>query len=217
MNSHHLYEQMKARLLTITQQSLWTLRTSLSAGRWIVALALSLIALSTLACISILLPLRVQVEDFQTRFDRALVELPTRAASTPMVRSGGQVISADSVTGLRVPEFASMYDRTAILNAIYDAAPKHNIYLPQAQFHWSEKPLRLPSSNPDTTVSQSLQSLEIVIPVKGTYKDIREFVAAVLRETPSLALDAIDSAREAPTGVRLAADLRFTLYLRGAL
>jgi hypothetical protein len=55
------------------------------------------------------------------------------------------------------------------------------------------------------------------MPVKGSYKDIREFVGDILQHNPSMALNVIDMARETPGGTRLVVDLRFELYLRGIL
>ena len=58
-----------------------------------------------------------------------------------------------------------------------------------------------------------LLTYEIGLPVRGSYVQIRKFVADVLEQIPAIALDEIIIKREAIGDARLDASIRFTLFL----
>jgi Tfp pilus assembly protein PilO len=64
---------------------------------------------------------------------------------------------------------------------------------------------------PDT--SGKFVRYQIVLPVNGSYPQVRRFVADAMRDMPGLALDAISFRREGDTA-RLQSELRFTAFLR---
>jgi Tfp pilus assembly protein PilO len=55
---------------------------------------------------------------------------------------------------------------------------------------------------------------QIILPVQGSYADIRKFSNRVLQEIPSVALDDIGFSREDVHNPEVKAQIRFTLYLR---
>ena len=55
---------------------------------------------------------------------------------------------------------------------------------------------------------------QIVLPVSGSYTQVRRFLGEVMRDLPGLALDGISFRREAPGSSQLQAELRFTAFLR---
>ena len=61
-----------------------------------------------------------------------------------------------------------------------------------------------------------LRRYAIVLPVRGSYAQVRSFVEAALAAVPSAALDDIEMRREAASDVQLDARIRMTLYLRDA-
>lgn len=211
------------RVRVVFRQATWSLRMAMTGGNWMVVVAVLLALASATIWMEILIPLRGKVMDTQAVLDAKTPEKSLHKA-TQFVGDQAPAESTDGVTRIPVVgastwanSLALVSERTAILDAIYEAAPKHNLYLTQAQFRWTGKALPLPAQDPGAAPPDSLQALEIVMPVKGAYKDIREFVSEVLEQNPSLALDVMDIARETPNGARLAVELRFTLYLRGAL
>jgi Tfp pilus assembly protein PilO len=61
-----------------------------------------------------------------------------------------------------------------------------------------------------------LLSYEIRLPVRGSYVQIRNFVAQVLEEVPSIAMDELTTRREAIGESRIEASIRFTLFLNAS-
>ena len=55
---------------------------------------------------------------------------------------------------------------------------------------------------------------QIVLPVKGSYLQVRRFLAQAMRDTPGLALEGISFQRQEGDAPVLEAQLRLTVYLR---
>jgi len=66
----------------------------------------------------------------------------------------------------------------------------------------------------DQRGADTLRRYAIVLPVRGSYGQIRSFVEAALAAVPSAALDDIELRRDAATDAVLEAKIRMTLYLR---
>jgi Tfp pilus assembly protein PilO len=54
----------------------------------------------------------------------------------------------------------------------------------------------------------------VSLPLRGSYAQMRVFIAAVLLELPAVAVDALRFERKRASETRLDAQLRFTLYVR---
>ena len=67
---------------------------------------------------------------------------------------------------------------------------------------------------PQVDASGRFVRYQIVLPVNGTYRQIRSFIADAMRDMPGLALDGIDFKREGADLAALQAQLRFTAFLR---
>lgn len=89
-----------------------------------------------------------------------------------------------------------------VLGRIHEAASTENIILTQGDY-------RLAGSS-----GASMARYDIDIPVKGAYPRVRRFLAAVLRENPSVALRAVHFARPSIADSAVEAQLSMTLYLR---
>lgn len=59
-----------------------------------------------------------------------------------------------------------------------------------------------------------LAAYQISLPVKGSYTQVRQFVAQLLRGLPGAAVDELHFSRDAITNAQLEAKIRLTLYLR---
>ena len=58
--------------------------------------------------------------------------------------------------------------------------------------------------------------LPSVLPVRGSYPQVKRFLAQALHDTPGLALDAIGLQRDEGAGAALEVQLRFTVFMRPA-
>src|SRR5258708_11618473 len=61
--------------------------------------------------------------------------------------------------------------------------------------------------------SGKLMRYQIVLPVKGTYPQVRRFLSGAMREVPGLALDGIAFQRETGSSAAVEAQRRFTVFL----
>jgi Tfp pilus assembly protein PilO len=67
---------------------------------------------------------------------------------------------------------------------------------------------------PQQDASGKFIRYQIVLPVNGSYPQVRRFLGEAMRDVPGLALDGITFRREAPGSSQLQAELRFTAFLR---
>ena len=67
---------------------------------------------------------------------------------------------------------------------------------------------------PVQEASTKLVRYQIVLPVKGSYPQVRSFLASAMRDMPELALDGIGFQREKGASAQLEVQLRFTAFLR---
>ena len=67
---------------------------------------------------------------------------------------------------------------------------------------------------PVREASSKLVRYQIVLPVKGSYVQVRSFLVEAMRDTPGLALDGIGFQRQEGDSLALEAQLRLTIFLR---
>jgi hypothetical protein len=87
------------------------------------------------------------------------------------------------------------------ISKLYDAAAQQNLSLDQGDYQFTQDK------------DSNLIRCEILLPIKGDYVQIRKFIARVLTDVPSLALDTIVFNRQKITDTTVDAQLGFTLYL----
>jgi hypothetical protein len=88
-----------------------------------------------------------------------------------------------------------------LLTAVYQAASAESISLAEGDYKYV--PFK-----PD-----GLGVYQLDLPVKGSYVQIRRFIAKVLNDIPSAALDEVSFKREAVGSGTLDAKIRFSIYL----
>ena len=104
-------------------------------------------------------------------------------------------------------ELAQFYDffagahLTEWLNKLYAAAAAQKLVLEQGEYRIT----------PDK--SGKLARYQITLPVKGSYLQIRQFVAQALADVPVAALEDINFKRETIGTTQLEARIKFTLFL----
>lgn len=96
--------------------------------------------------------------------------------------------------------FPAKQNAPDLLEKIYVAAQDAGIQLKQGKYSY--------------TIGKTgrLGEYQINLPVKGSYVQIRKFIAGVLNEVPSAALDEVSFKRETVAGTDLDAKIRFTIF-----
>ena len=97
--------------------------------------------------------------------------------------------------------FAMERDATAWLERLHALARAESLELPQGAYRYNQ------------VSDERLARYEINLPVRGTYPQIRRFIAAVLNEVPVLSLDQIAFEKKRVGDGEVEAQLRLTLYL----
>jgi hypothetical protein len=67
---------------------------------------------------------------------------------------------------------------------------------------------------PQPDASGRLIRYQIVLPVNGSYAQVRRFLGEAMHDMPGLALDGISFTRDGPASSQLQTELRFTAFLR---
>lgn len=151
----------------------------------------SLIALAIMSYLALVLPSDVRI-----------AHLAGELQSAKTVRSK---VTVEDTAGQRVQKFYAFFPSKKsapdLLERIYAAARDASIQLKQGKYTY--------------TIGKTgkLGEYQVNFPVKGTYVQIRKFIAKVLNDVPSAALDDVSFKREAVTGTELDAKIRFTIFL----
>ncbi|CAD5369840.1 conserved hypothetical protein [Rubrivivax sp. A210] len=132
------------------------------------------------------------------------------ALAEVQARSGGTERAADAAARAGTPaqqlaDFYAHFDKapklTVLLGRLNAVAKASGLELASAEYRLS--------SSPD----QRLQRYQIVIPVTGSYRTIRVFVARALRELPTMSLDLVQLQRKSIADTDVEAQISFTLHL----
>lgn len=97
--------------------------------------------------------------------------------------------------------FPSRHDVPRWLAVVYKLADEEQLALSKGEYRYKERR------------EGRLESMEIVLPVKGSYEKVRRFAARVLFEVPVIALDEIRFSRKEAGEGEVEADIRFTLFV----
>jgi len=217
------------------QRATWQISMAIGNGHWMSYCAGLVLTACAVFIWAQVLPMQAHVAKLESDIASAAT------SATPGVEETSD--KSDTHDHRFLESIANLRDRTAILDGMVEAAAKHNLNLVQAQYQWLNKPAGANSLEattapamaarsdaspiaepgagqsepvlPQARRDQTIYALQWTLPVKGSYRDIREYVGDLLQANPSLSLESIALIRDGPTGARLQADLRFTLYLRG--
>ena len=145
------------------------------------------------------LPQREALAELQAQETKFANRLPL----TPAAADGVAEANSDELTRFYslFPEVAQLPLR---LQQIYAVAQRRAVTLEEGEYKLvRERGTRL-------------ARYQIVFPIRGSYAEVRAFVADVLQTMPVLALDDLTLRREGITDEVLEARVRFTLFLRDA-
>lgn len=100
--------------------------------------------------------------------------------------------------------FPPMADINHVLESIYAAADKEKLVLERGEYNLSEES------------GLTVLRYKINLPVKGPQADIKRFVRRMLRDIPSLSLDSVSMQRNNVGEPTVDAQIRVSVFLRGA-
>jgi hypothetical protein len=165
-------------------------------GRDGMALAAAVIGLAALVVqLAVVLPLEARVQHKREAGERAAhaaaARRDTNASSTPSA------------------QLATFYARLPPAGNAQDMVRRLHLHAREAGLDFNRGEYR-----PPAVAASGLLRYQIVLPVSGTYPQVRRFLTAAMQDMPSLALDAIDFRREQGAPSRIEAQLRFTGFMR---
>jgi Tfp pilus assembly protein PilO len=117
--------------------------------------------------------------------------------ANPVARKLSVESSLTSFYKLLPPEQSA----TKLLDKIYKSASKESLRLTQGEYKFTKEK------------AGHLGNYQIILPVKGSYVQVRRFIAKVLNGVPSAALDGVSFRRETIGGTELEAKIQFTIFL----
>ena len=95
------------------------------------------------------------------------------------------------------------------LSLLDEAALKQRLVLNRGDYKFTQ------IKQAQTSNALNLSSYEVVLPVAGSYSQIRQFIANVLQQQPALALSEVKIKRDNSMSANVEARLVFVLYLQG--
>lgn len=160
----------------------------------VAGIALAVLALALGA--SALLPARAQLERGQQDLVN-LQEQQKRIAAGLEKREQTPREQLDAFYAL----FPQQTKAAESLEKIYAAAESKGVTLPRGEYALTVEP------------KTNLAQYRIVLPVVGSYEQVRGFIAQALQAVPTLALDDVEFQREKIGDTQLEAKINMTLYL----
>jgi Tfp pilus assembly protein PilO len=177
----------------------WQLRQWAGAAGWQGLAGLVLVAAAAALYLSAILPGTVQIKELQKE------ALSIREFSRSNANAAGTAAPSPETWLLQfyqlLPAKVSAPDW---LRIIFAAARAQALSLEQGEYKMK------------VDKNSRLLTYEIALPVRGSYVQIRKFIADVLEQIPAVALDEIIIKREAIGNARIDASIRFTLFLNAS-
>lgn len=184
----------------VISRAAWLARHRLQQLGWPGVLALGLFTFCLAFYLSALLPAREKLQALEQ--DAAMLQERMQPSTKPIraADAGGP----ETQLAAFYTAFPSNASTPDLLQKIYRAAATSQISLDQGAY-------RLVADR-----DGRLQRYQITLPLKGSYPQIKAFLARIMKELPTLALDSISFQRQNIADPVLDAQVRLTLYLGGA-
>lgn len=175
----------------------WHLRRLSRGMDWTLTLALGLAAFCAAFYFSTVAPALAHQAQLRERFAqlRAVSSVPAEGAPEA---SDPQADLAAFYASLAQP--GKVPD---MLRRLHRAATDQRLVVEQAEY----RPLPDPAGR--------LVRYQILLPAKGSYPQVRRFLAQATRELPALAVDGVTFQRQQVGDERLDAQVKFTLFVQG--
>ena len=186
---------LQTRLDRLMLQLRWQANRLGAAGKT----GLGLIVVSMIYFFSALLP---QESDLQKLKERAeTLRMQEQAQQNPGETDGGKKLSADQALQVFYDFFPRIDSSPFWIRELTGLAQKQGVELASSEY-------RLINES-----DARLARYEKILPVKGSYPQIRAFIAEALETVPAIAISAIAIKRESTVSERLDVRLEINLYL----
>ncbi|HZF23057.1 MAG TPA: GspMb/PilO family protein [Burkholderiales bacterium] len=175
----------------------WRLQRALHAMGWaaIGGVALAILAAGFVA--SNLMPLQADVTALRDRVQR----LELRAGNQARIVEVGRPDAGMTAFYEQLP---AAEQAPEVVRRLHSYARDAGLVLERGEY----RPLPDPSGK--------LMRYQVVVPVKGSYPQVKRFLTQAMHDTPGLALDAISMQRGQGGSPALEVQLRFTVFMRSA-
>ena len=175
---------------------IWTIKRLLSRAGWMGIAGVSLIAFSGAFYLSTVIPEQKRLE----MLNQESTSLRQRAQVA--LQNGG--ISKTNNTETQLAAYYRFFplaiDKNDWLTKIYSAAEHQKLVLETGEYRFI------------TDQNKKLSRYQIILPIKGTYPQIRKFADEILTEVPIAAIDDISFKRESIVATTLDARIKLTLF-----
>ena len=175
----------------------WRLQRAVHAMGWaaIGGVALAIFAAGFIA--SNLMPLQADVTALRDRVQRLEMRAGNQARNVEAGRPDARIIAF-------YEQLPAAEQAPEVLRRLHSHARDAGLVLERGEY----RPLPDPSGK--------LMRYQVVLPVKGSYPQVKRFLAQAMHDTPGLALDAISMQRDQGGSPVLEVQLRFTVFMRSA-
>jgi len=141
--------------------------------------------------------------------ERALGELRVEARDLErQLQMGGSLATRERTPSEQLAAFYAFFpasgETSALLKRISAAAGSRGLELQSGEYRMQQ------------SQGARLARYEITLPLKGSYTQVRDFVADVLAAVPAAVLEEVNLRRESIESARLEARVRFTVYVGAA-
>lgn len=144
---------------------------------------------------SVLLPEQERLDDLRAR---TAARAQTEMAADAEQAAGGSPADQLDRFHQAFPPSAALPDR---LDRVFAVAREHGIGLDQGDYKLTRTP------------AGGLERVQVTLPVRSTYPQVRKFIAALRAEIPGLALDHIQFQRQKVADATVEATIRLALYM----
>jgi hypothetical protein len=179
----------------------WQFRRFRRIAGWGGVMAIGLVPVVALFQLKVVLPLRDNMTELRAEAEHLRSRVVTR-----------QAVAESQDPGAQLREFYRFFPEgsattngdamTDVLARIYEAATQEGVLLEHGEYQLS--PIK----------EGRLSRYDVTLPISGPYPKLRRFIAKVLRDNPSLALDGVSFGRQAAADIGVSAQVRMTLYMR---
>lgn len=173
----------------------WQGRRLLRTVGWLGVAGVGLVLAVALFHFRVFVPLRASAAEMR---DEA-AHLRERVATRRVVESNHDPAAQLTEFYRFFPEETAM---TVVMRRIYAAAEKENLVLEHGEYQL------VPAQE------GRLLRYNFTLPIKGPYTRLRSFIAKVLQDNPSLALEGVSFSRQAVIEIGVSAQVKMSLFLR---
>ena len=175
----------------------WRLQRAVRAMGWAAVGGVALVIFALGFGLSNVMPLRAKVSALRDRVQH----LETQAGNQARIVEPGR---PDARLAAFYEQLPAAEQAPEVLRRLHSHAREVGLDLERGEY----RPLPDPSGR--------LMRYQLVLPVKGSYSQVKRFLAQAMHDTPGLALDSISLQRDQGGSPALEVQLRFTVFMRTA-